>query len=106
MRHNCAVIHTDFERDFIKAEVIGYDDYITAGSEKGAKEKGLMRLEGKEYLKADGDIMHLRFNVYQVVAEPGERLRHGTQVHGLATGLRLANLRSEIGLFFEPSDQE
>jgi GTP-binding protein YchF len=60
----CAgIIHTDFERGFIKAEVIGYDDYITAGSEKGAKEKGLMRLEGKEYLMADGDVVHFRFNV-------------------------------------------
>ncbi len=60
----CAgVIHTDFERGFIKAEVIGYDDYITSGSEKSAKEKGLMRLEGKEYLMADGDVVHFRFNV-------------------------------------------
>jgi GTP-binding protein YchF len=60
----CAgVIHTDFERGFIKAEVIGYDDYITAGSEKGAKEKGLMRLEGKEYIMSDGDVVHFRFNV-------------------------------------------
>ncbi len=60
----CAgIIHTDFERGFIKAEVIGYDDYITSGSEKGAKEKGLMRLEGKEYLMADGDVVHFRFNV-------------------------------------------
>ncbi len=60
----CAgIIHTDFERGFIKAEVIGYDDYITSGSEKTAKEKGLMRLEGKEYLMADGDVVHFRFNV-------------------------------------------
>jgi len=60
----CAgIIHTDFERGFIKAEVIGYDDYITAGSDKAAKEKGLMRLEGKEYLMLDGDVVHFRFNV-------------------------------------------
>ncbi len=60
----CAgVIHTDFERGFIKAEVIGYDDYIKSGSEKAAKEKGVMRLEGKEYLMADGDVVHFRFNV-------------------------------------------
>lgn len=60
----CAgIIHTDFERGFIRAEVIGYDDYVTCGSEKLAKEKGLMRLEGKEYVMADGDIVHFRFNV-------------------------------------------
>ena len=60
----CAgIIHTDFERGFIRAEVIGYDDYVTSGSEKTAKEKGLMRLEGKEYCMADGDIVHFRFNV-------------------------------------------
>lgn len=60
----CAgIIHTDFERGFIKAEVIGYDDYVLSGSEKTAKEKGLMRLEGKEYLMKDGDVVHFRFNV-------------------------------------------
>ncbi len=60
----CAgIIHTDFERGFIRAEVIGYDDYVAVGSEKGAKEKGLMRLEGKEYIMSDGDIVHFRFNV-------------------------------------------
>lgn len=57
------VIHTDFEKGFIRAEVIGYDDYIASGGESGAKEKGLMRLEGKEYLVKDGDVMHFRFNV-------------------------------------------
>jgi len=60
----CAgIIHTDFEKGFIRAEVIGYDDYITCGSEKNAKDKGLMRLEGKEYLMKDGDVVHFRFNV-------------------------------------------
>lgn len=60
----CAgIIHTDFERGFIKAEVIGFDDYVTCGSEKGAKEKGLMRLEGKDYIMKDGDVVHFRFNV-------------------------------------------
>ncbi|HEY9685248.1 MAG TPA: redox-regulated ATPase YchF [Oculatellaceae cyanobacterium] len=60
----CAgIIHTDFERGFIRAEVISYNDYVTSGSEKQAKEKGLMRLEGKEYVMADGDIVHFRFNV-------------------------------------------
>jgi len=58
-----AVIHTDFERGFIRAEVIGYDDYIRSGGEAGAKEKGLFRLEGKEYRVVDGDVMHFRFNV-------------------------------------------
>ena len=57
------VIHTDFMRGFIRAEVIGYNDYITHRGEKGAKESGLMRLEGKEYIVKDGDVMHFRFNV-------------------------------------------
>lgn len=57
------VIHSDFEKGFIRAEVIAYGDFITAGGEAGAKEKGLMRLEGKEYVVQDGDIMHFRFNV-------------------------------------------
>lgn len=60
----CAgIIHTDFERGFIRAEVIGYDDLISCGGEKEAREKGKMRLEGKEYLMQDGDICHFRFNV-------------------------------------------
>lgn len=60
----CAgIIHTDFERGFIKAEVIGYEDYVNCGTEKVAKEKGLMRLEGKDYIMADGDVVHFRFNV-------------------------------------------
>lgn len=60
----CAgIIHTDFERGFIRAEVIAYDDYVRLGGEKGAKEEGVMRLEGKEYLVKDGDVMHFRFNV-------------------------------------------
>lgn len=57
------VIHTDFEKGFIKAEVIGYNDYIELGGEPGAKEKGKLRIEGKEYTVADGDVMHFRFNV-------------------------------------------
>ncbi|MCB0738377.1 MAG: DUF933 domain-containing protein, partial [Bacteroidetes bacterium] len=57
------VIHTDFEKGFIKAEVIGYNDYITLGSESAAKEAGKMRIEGKEYVVHDGDVMHFRFNV-------------------------------------------
>lgn len=56
-------IHTDFERGFIRAEVIGYDDYITTGGEQGAKEAGKLRLEGKEYIVVDGDVIHFRFNV-------------------------------------------
>ncbi|MDX2032531.1 MAG: redox-regulated ATPase YchF [Blastocatellia bacterium] len=58
-----AVIHTDFERGFIRAETIAFDDYIACQGEKGAKEKGLMRSEGKEYVVKDGDVMHFRFNV-------------------------------------------
>jgi ribosome-binding ATPase YchF (GTP1/OBG family) len=57
------VIHTDFERGFIKAEVIGYEDYVKLGGEKGAKEAGRMRLEGKEYVMQDGDVVHFKFNV-------------------------------------------
>ena len=57
------VIHTDFERGFIRAEVIGYDDYIACEGEQGAKEAGRMRLEGKDYVVRDGDVVHFRFNV-------------------------------------------
>jgi GTP-binding protein YchF len=57
------VIHTDFEKGFIRAEVIAYDDFIALGGEQGAKDKGKMRLEGKEYVLHDGDVMHFRFNV-------------------------------------------
>ena len=57
------VIHTDFEKGFIRAEVIAYDDYIKCKGEQGAKEAGRMRLEGKEYVVRDGDVMHFRFNV-------------------------------------------
>lgn len=57
------VIHTDFERGFIKAEVIAYDDFISLGGETAAKEKGKLRIEGKEYIVNDGDVMHFRFNV-------------------------------------------
>jgi GTP-binding protein YchF len=55
------VIHTDFERGFIRAETIAYDDYVTLGGEVGARDAGKMRLEGKEYVVADGDVMHFRF---------------------------------------------
>jgi GTP-binding protein YchF len=55
------VIHTDFEHGFIRAETIGYDDYIATGGEAGARDTGKMRLEGKEYVVADGDVMHFRF---------------------------------------------
>ncbi len=56
------VIHTDFENGFIRAETIGYNDYVTLGGETPCKEAGKMRLEGKEYLVKDGDVMHFRFN--------------------------------------------
>ena len=60
----CAgVIHTDFEKGFIRAEVIKYNDFITLGSESACKEAGKMNVEGKEYIVQDGDIMHFRFNV-------------------------------------------
>jgi GTP-binding protein YchF len=57
------VIHTDFEKGFIKAEVIAYDDFIQYGSEAACREAGKLRIEGKEYIVKDGDIMHFRFNV-------------------------------------------
>ena len=57
------VIHTDFERGFIKAETIAYADYIANGGEVGAREKGKLRMEGKEYIVKDGDVMHFKFNV-------------------------------------------
>jgi ribosome-binding ATPase len=57
------VIHTDFEKGFIRAEVISFDDFIACKGEHGAKEHGKMRLEGKEYVVRDGDVMHFRFNV-------------------------------------------
>ena len=56
-------IHTDFEKGFIRAETIGYDDYVACGGEQGAKDAGKMRLEGAEYVVQDGDILHFRFNV-------------------------------------------
>ncbi len=56
-------IHTDFERGFIRAETVAYDDYIACGGETGAREAGKLRLEGKEYVVREGDVMHFRFNV-------------------------------------------
>jgi len=56
-------IHSDIERGFIRAEVIAYDDFIRLGSEAKCREAGKLRLEGKEYVVADGDIIHFRFNV-------------------------------------------
>ena len=57
------VIHTDFEHGFIRAEVIGYDDFVACRGEAGAKEAGKLRLEGKDYIVREGDVMHFRFNV-------------------------------------------
>ena len=56
-------IHTDFEKGFIRAETISYDDYVTLGGESGAREAGKLRLEGKDYVVQEGDVMHFRFNV-------------------------------------------
>ena len=58
-----SVIHTDFEKGFIKAEVIAYNDFTTLKSEAACREVGKLRIEGKEYIVQDGDIMHFRFNV-------------------------------------------
>jgi ribosome-binding ATPase YchF (GTP1/OBG family) len=57
------VIHTDFERGFIRAETVAYDDFIKYKGENGAKDAGRLRLEGKEYLVKEGDVLHFRFNV-------------------------------------------
>jgi len=57
------VIHTDFEKGFIRAETIAYDDYVAFGSESKVREAGKMRVEGKDYVVKDGDVMHFRFNV-------------------------------------------
>ena len=57
------VIHTDFEKGFIRAEVIAYDDYVKYGSENACKDAGKLSIEGKEYVVQDGDVMHFRFNV-------------------------------------------
>jgi len=57
------VIHSDFEKGFIRAEVIKYNDFITLGSEAKVKEAGKMSVEGKDYVVTDGDLMHFRFNV-------------------------------------------
>ena len=62
-RNAAGVIHTDFERGFIRAETIAYDDFLACGGESGAKEAGKMRVEGSEYLVKDGDVFHFRFNV-------------------------------------------
>jgi len=56
-------IHTDMERGFIRAEVVSFDDLVSAGSQLAAKEKGLVRLEGKDYVMQDGDVVYFRFNV-------------------------------------------
>ena len=57
------MIHTDFEKGFIRAEVISFEDYVELGGEQQAKDAGKWRLEGKEYIVADGDVVHFRFNV-------------------------------------------
>jgi len=57
------VIHTDFEKGFIRAETIAFEDYVALGGETGAREAGKLRSEGKEYVVRDGDVMNFRFNV-------------------------------------------
>ena len=56
------VIHTDFEKGYIRAETIAYDDYVSCNGEAGARDAGKFRLEGKDYVVKDGDVMHFRFN--------------------------------------------
>jgi len=69
-------IHTDMERGFIKAEVINVNDFVRYGSEHAAREKGALRMEGKEYIVKDGDILHIRFNVYLIAVR---RTKHVTR---------------------------
>jgi ribosome-binding ATPase YchF (GTP1/OBG family) len=57
------VIHTDFERGFIRAETVSYDDFVATGGWKGARERGVVRSEGRDYVVRDGDVMLFRFNV-------------------------------------------
>ena len=57
------VIHTDFQKGFIRAEVVAYEDFVSLGGEQAAKDAGKWRLEGKEYIVKDGDVVHFRFNV-------------------------------------------
>jgi ribosome-binding ATPase YchF (GTP1/OBG family) len=57
------MIHTDFERGFIRAEIVNYDDLVAAGSVAAAREKGQVRVEGKDYVMQDGDVVNFRFNV-------------------------------------------
>ena len=61
--HAAGTIHSDMEKGFIRAETISYNDYIEFNGEAGSKEKGKLRLEGKEYVVQDGDVMHFLFNV-------------------------------------------
>ena len=67
------VIHSDFERGFIKAETVAYDDLVACGSTAAAREKGLYRMEGKEYVVEDGDVLLFKFNVRERRLQPGER---------------------------------
>ena len=60
---SAGVIHTDFEKGFIRAETIAYDDYVRLNGEAGARDAGKLRAEGKDYVVRDGDVMHFRFNV-------------------------------------------
>ena len=61
--YTSGVIHTDFERGFIKAETAAFEDYVGLGGEKGCRDAGKLRQEGKEYVVQDGDVMHFKFNV-------------------------------------------
>ena len=60
------MIHTDFQKGFIKAEIVVFDDLVAAGSMQAAKAKGKVRLEGKDYVMADGDVVEFRFNVFDL----------------------------------------
>ncbi len=80
------MIHTDFERGFIRAETIAYDDYVALGGEAGARDAGKLRLEGKEYVVADGDVMHFTIS----------RLSYTRPVH-TGRGCRATKLRTAAG---------
>jgi len=88
------VIHTDFEHGFIRAEVIAYDDFIAFKGEAAAKEAGRLRLEGKEYIVKEGDVMHFRFNV---CAPRGVRRRAARRRRALTGSMALRRIRRSSG---------
>ena len=97
------VIHTDFERGFIKAEVQRWEDLVALGSEAAVKEKGLLRIEGKEYVVQDGDCMHFRFNVYPPAGSAALR-NAGPRGKTFAAGRRRGTVRPGPPILGAPAE--